>query len=147
MLDVRDAVTIANAAAAGDPIQPANAQSRSLAAWAMYVGNAQTPPPLAQTLGPLKPWTGQQYAYFGFPYPRSPLDTAGQAEFYNACAAPDGTPQIVQTHSPVTLTFGASDGTTFGLDAAGHLTRFGAGIVWRAGDVTRTWSPAAAIRR
>ena len=45
--------------------------ARSLADWAMYVGNTHTPPPLAQTLGPLKPWTGQQYAYFGFPYPRS----------------------------------------------------------------------------
>ncbi len=141
VLDVRDAVAIANAAAADDPIPPANAQARSLAAWAMYVGNAHTPPPLAQTLGPLKPWTGQQYAYFGFPYPRSPLDTAGQAEFYNACAAPDGTPQIVQTHSPVALVFGAADGTTFGLDAAGHVTGIGTGIVWRAGDVTTYMVP------
>ncbi len=141
VLDVRDAVAIANAAAAGEPIPAANAQARSLADWAMYVGNTHTPPPLAQTLGPLSPWTGQQYAYFGFPYPRSPLDTAGQARFYNACAAPDGTPQIVQTHSPVTLVFGAPDGTTFGLDTGGHVTGMGTGIVWRAGDVTTYMVP------
>ncbi len=136
VLDIRDAVQIAIAAADNAPIPPANAQVRSLADWAMYVSGAKTPPPLTQTLGPFNPWTGQQYAYFGFPYPRSPLDTAGQAMFYNSCAAPQGTTQIVQTHSPVSLVFSAADGTTFGLDAAGNLTGNGTGIIWRQGDQT-----------
>jgi hypothetical protein len=136
VLDMRDAVQIATAAAAGDPIPAANAQVRSLADWAMYVSGSHTPPPLTQTLGPLAAWTGQQYAYFGFPYPRSPLDAAGQARFYNACAAPQGTPQIVQTHSPVSLVFSSPTGTMFGLDARGQLTGDGTGIVWRQGDQT-----------
>jgi hypothetical protein len=136
VLDIRDAVQIAIAAAAGDPIPPAGTQVRSLADWAMYVSGSHTPPPLTQTLGPLAAWTGQQYAYFGFPYPRSPLDPAGQAKFYNACAAPQGTPQIVQTHSPVSLVFSSPTGTTFGLDGRGQLTGNGTGIVWRQGDQT-----------
>ncbi len=142
VLDVRDAVQIAIAASDGTAIPPVNAQARSLADWAMYVSGSQTPPPLVQTLGPLKPWTGQQYAYFGFPYPRSPLDAPGQAQFYNSCSAPDGTPQIVQTHSPVSLVFSAPDGTTFGLNAQGQVTGSGTGIVWRAGGVTTYLVPA-----
>ncbi len=142
VLDIRDAVQIAIAAADDAPIPSANAQVRSLAAWAMYVSGGTTPPPLTQTLGPLDPWTGQQYAYFGFPYPRSPLDTAGQAMFYNSCAAPDGTPQIVQTHSPVSLVFSAAAGTTFGTDAAGNLTGNGTGIIWKQRDQTTYLVPA-----
>jgi hypothetical protein len=41
----------------------------------------------------------------------------------------------------VRLVFGAADGTTFGLDAAGHVTGIGTGIVWRAGDVTTYMVP------
>jgi hypothetical protein len=136
VLDIRDAVQIATAASDGGAIPPPNAQVRSLADWTMYVSGSHTVPPLTQTLVPLDPWTGQQYAYFGFPYPRSPLDTAGQAKFYNDCAAPQGTPQIVQTHSPVALVFSAPDGTTFGLNPRGQLTGGGTGIVWRKGDET-----------
>ena len=87
-------------------------------------------------LGPLAAWTGDEYAYFGFPYPRSVLDPAGQAEFYNSCAAPDGTPQIVQTHSPVTLMFASASGQTFGLDAHGHLAGNGTGMIFHQGDTT-----------
>jgi hypothetical protein len=135
VIDLRDAAAIILAAGTGDQIPPANNKVRSLDDWAKYVnGGSQTAPPRAQTLGPFLPWTGQQYAYFGLPYPRSALDATGQARFYNECAAPDGVPQIVQTHSPVTLVFRAADGTTFGLDAQGQPAGTGTGVMFRRGD-------------
>jgi hypothetical protein len=142
VIDLRDAVAIVNAAVHGTPVPPANDTSRSLDAWAMYVSGSHTPPPLAQTLGPMAQWTGQQYAYFGFPYPQSALNPTGQVEFYNSCAAPDGTPQIVQTHSPVTLVFRSATGVTFGLDSSGKPVGNGTGIVFRAHDQTTYLVPA-----
>jgi hypothetical protein len=142
VIDLRDAAAIVNAAATGAAVPPANDTSRSLDAWAMYVSGSHTPPPLAQTLGPLARWTGQQYAYFGFPYPQSALNPAGQVEFYNSCAAPDGAPQIVQTHSPVALVFRSASGVTFGLDSSGNPVGNGTGIVFRAHDQTTYLVPA-----
>lgn len=142
VLDLRDAIAIVNAAATGAPVPPANDVGRSLQAWAMYVSGATTPPPVSQTLGPLAPWTGDEYAYFGFPYPQSALNAPGQVQFYNSCAAPDGTPQIVQTHSPVSLVFRSSSGVTFGLDPSGNPTGNGTGIVFRGRDQTTYVVPA-----
>ena len=142
VIDLRDAAAIVDAANSGTPIPPANDVSRSLDAWAMYVSGSRTPPPLAQTLGPLAPWTGHQYAYFGFPYPQSALSSTGQVEFYNSCAAPDGTPQIVQTHSPVSLVFQSASGATFGLDPSGNPVGNGSGMVFRAHDQTTYVVPA-----
>ena len=136
VLDIRDAEAIVEAADGGEPLPAANGVGRTLDQWTMYVSGAKTPPPGRQVLGPLAPWTGDQYAYFGFPYPRSVLDPAGQAEFYNSCAAPDGTPQILQTHSPVTLMFASASGQTFGLDAHGHLAGNGTGMIFHQGDTT-----------
>ena len=136
VLDIRDAEAIVEAADGGQPQPAANGVGRTLDQWTMYVSGAKTPPPGRSVLGPIAAWTGDQYAYFGFPYPRSVLDTAGQAEFYNSCAAPDGTPQIVQTHSPVTLMFSAASGQTFGLDAHGHLAGNGTGMIFHQGDTT-----------
>lgn len=142
VIDLRDAEAIVNAAANGTAVPPANDTSRSLEAWAMYVSGSHTPPPLAQTLGPLAQWTGQQYAYFGFPYPQSALNPTGQVEFYNSCAAPDGVPQIVQSHSPVALVFRSASGVTFGLDASGNRVGNGTGLVFRAHDQTTYLVPA-----
>jgi hypothetical protein len=142
VIDLRDAEAIVDAAANGTAVPPANDTSRSLADWAMYVSGSHTPPPLAQTLGPAAQWTGQQYAYFGFPYPQSALNPAGQVEFYNSCAAPDGTPQIVQTHSPVSLVFRSASGDAFGLDANGNRVGNGTGIAFRAHDQTTYLVPA-----
>ena len=101
-LDIRDAEAVLEAANGGVSLPAANGDTCTLAQWTMYLSGANTPPAAPLSARPARPVdSATSTRTLASPTSARSSTSAGQAEFYNSCAAPDGTPQFGQTHSPV----------------------------------------------
>jgi Carboxypeptidase regulatory-like domain len=124
VLDLTQAEAIVQAIADNQPIP---APDEALSSWAGW----RPDPGATPALGPLAPYPGQQFTYFGLPYPPAAGSLADVTSF---CAQPDPELATYQTQSPITLAFTSAGG------AAPD------GVQLRAGEITTYIVPAGAYR-
>jgi hypothetical protein len=124
VLDLTQAEAIVQAIADNQPIP---ASDEALSPWASW----RPDPSATPALGPLAPYAGQQFTYFGLPYPPAAGSLADVTSF---CAQPDPQLATYQTQSPIALGFTGAGG------AAPD------GVLLRAGEITTYVVPAGAYR-
>ncbi len=138
VMSIAQAASIVDAIGSGHPIPAADQSLMPLAAWASSHG---VPAP-ADVLGSLSPPPQEKLLYFGFPYPPAVTSAPSQVAFYGPCLAPDPSLEVVQTHSPIRLSFRGAGGVTFGLGPGGARTGDGSGLIEHSGDLTTYVVPA-----
>jgi hypothetical protein len=115
VLDLTRAEAIVQAIANNQPVP---ASDEALSTWASW----RPDPSATPALGTLAPYAGEQFTYFGLPYPPAADSLADVTSF---CAQPDPALATYQTQSPITLAFTGGGGTApdgLELRAAGTTT-------------------------